>query len=205
MPSVAVQTEIYQLKQLIARRGELVNFIERTTLTGANPAPNPPTVESLVVDGATLAGDGTINVRAYILTGRLIPGDIFNIAGDPTDYTVSAQVIAPSLEDTLTGVTFTPNLAFDAADGAAVTLTPVAIIPNVRALVTHFPMTLINGTSILQTDRRVRVLAGDLGSWEPRPGSQMELPSESTTYEILQSKTVRDQGNIYAYFLQLRR
>ncbi len=207
MISFAVQQEIYQLRQLIYARGEPVKFIERTTLAGSNPAPNHPTVENLEVNGATIAGSSSISFRAAILTGRLISGDQFVIAGDSTIYTVSAQAISPPTADVVSGVTFTPNLAHNAADGAAVTLTPVAVVNVPMALVTHYPPTAVNGGSILQTDRRVRVLASDLGSWVPLPGSQAVLTESesSVTYQILAVKTVRDQGQIYAYFMQLRR
>src|ERR1035437_1532927 len=128
MPSFAVQTEIYQLRQLIYTRGEQVQFIERTTLPGGNAAPNPPIVEGLKVNGAASSGASTISFRATILTGRLIAGDKFLVAGDTTPYTVSAQVISPPTVDTLTNVPFTPNLAQNEADGAAVTLIPFAVI-----------------------------------------------------------------------------
>ena len=42
-----------------------------------------------------------------------------------------------------------------------------------------------------------------LAGWVPYPGSIAVL--NEGTFQIFASKTVRDQGDIYAYFLQLRR
>lgn len=205
MPSFVVQTEIYQLKQLIYSRGEPVQFVERTTIAGANPAPNPPTTEGLVVDGATSAGASSISFRAMVLTGRLITGDQFAIAGDPTSYTIGGQVVSPPTASVLAAVPFSPVLGQDAADGAGVTIDPSAVVNVPMALITHYPSMTINGSSILHTDRRCRVLASDLDGWEPLPGSLAVLTTSGETYQIFSVKTVRDQGQIYAYFLQLRR
>lgn len=206
---VQVAAETYNLRQLIYKRGEPVQIINRTTLTGANPAPNPPTAEGLVVNGATAHGATTISFRASVLTGRLISGDQFTIAGDSQVYTVNAQAISPPTADILTGVTFSPGIVpvGGEADGAAVTLIPSAVVSVPMALVTHYPPALITGntTGILMTDRRVRVLTSDLGSLVPLPGMLVILTTSGETYSILNVKTVRDAGTVFAYFMQVRR
>jgi len=80
----------YGLAQLINVQGGSVTYTNVTTLPGTNPAPNPPTAFVLTVDGTTAMGLSAINLKAQILTGRLIIGDKFTIAGDTTVYTVGA-------------------------------------------------------------------------------------------------------------------
>src|ERR1700731_4105630 len=99
----------YGLRQLIKEQGGLITYRRVTTLSGANPAPNPPTYIGLIVNGLTTTGASAINMtvdltQGGVFTGRLIAGDTFKVAGDPTTYTVSSQVISPSTSDTLTAV-----------------------------------------------------------------------------------------------------
>lgn len=194
----------YGLRQMLrSGGGESVRIISRTTLSGSNPAPNPPVAESLVVNGTTIAGASSIGFRASILTGRVIAGDKFTLAGDPLTYVISAQVISPTTVDTLSAVPFSPALGQTAPDGTAVTLIPSAAV-TVLGLVTQFPPTaMMPGTAILETDRRLRVLAADLGNLVPNVGALVVL-SDGTQYGIIALKPVRNNGATYAYFLHLR-
>jgi hypothetical protein len=190
----------WNLRQLIVVDGMAVTYIKRTTLTGANPAPNPLLYEGLKVDGAASAGASTINLHGDLVTGRLISGDILTIAGDAQAYTVTGQVISPTTANTLTTVPINPALAQSAADAAVVTVTPVAQYP-LRALVTSFPQILINGTSVLQSDLRVRLMSDDLVV-TPAAGDIVVVGSEQRSVVIADSASAG--GVTYAYFLQIR-
>lgn len=74
----------------------------------------------LAVNGTTALGASSIDLDSPNLVGTL-PADItFLIAGDSTTYTVQIDKIAAS--DALTGVSFLPVLAAEAADDAVVTI-----------------------------------------------------------------------------------
>lgn len=193
----------YNLRVMIAEAGQQITLIRRTTLSGPNPAPNPPLTENLVVNGAVLAGVSAISFRADILTGRVISGDQFTITGDATVYTISGQVISPTTADTLTAVPFTPVLAQNAADGAAVVITPTAQTA-LNGLVTHFPPSVfVTGTTILETDLRVQVMASDLGVLVPRAGDLI-LADDGAPWTVVNVKAVGVHNAIYAYFLHVR-
>lgn len=74
----------------------------------------------LLVNDAALAGAVAIGLRADLLTGRLPKGCRFTIAGNATIYTTGADAEASG--GALAGVTISPALAANAADGAVVTL-----------------------------------------------------------------------------------
>lgn len=76
---------------------------------------------TLAVNGATTKGATTINLDAGTVTGTLVPGDTFVIAGNTQRYAVTNTVTASG--NALTGVQFTPALVADAADDAVVTAT----------------------------------------------------------------------------------
>lgn len=75
---------------------------------------------TLTVNGATAKGATTINLDAGSVTGTLVAGDTFSIAGDSQRYAVTATSTASG--NAFTGVTFTPPLAVAAADNAVVTV-----------------------------------------------------------------------------------
>ena len=75
---------------------------------------------AVAVVGTTAKGATTISLDALALTGTVVPGDTFVIAGNTQRYAITNTVTAAG--NTLTGVTFTPALVADAADDAAVTL-----------------------------------------------------------------------------------
>lgn len=77
---------------------------------------------ALQVLGATSAGVSTINLDAVDagVTGTLVPGDTFVIAGNTQRYAVTNTVTASA--NVFTGVTFVPPLAQAHADNDAVTV-----------------------------------------------------------------------------------
>jgi len=75
---------------------------------------------ALAVVAAVDAGVTTISLDAGSLTGTVVPGDSFVIAGNTQRYAITNTVTAAT--NALTGVTFTPALAADAAEDAVVTL-----------------------------------------------------------------------------------
>lgn len=206
--SVLLEATIYNLQSMILIQGGSITFRQVTSLPGANPAPNPPTYIAPVVEGFTALGSGTINfgvdlTQGGVFTGRLIAGDTFQVAGDPTTYTVSAQVISPSGNDTLTGVTFTPNLAQDEPSGAAITLAFIADFPGIPALITDYPSILINGTTIQEKDHRVRFLASALTGPDPIAGDIVFLPSGEVA-SVINVSHLEIQGVHYAWALHVR-
>lgn len=75
---------------------------------------------ALAVNGAAAAGATTINLDAVAVTGTLVPGDTFVIAGNTQRYVVTNTTTAAS--NAFTGVQFSPALVADAADNAVVTV-----------------------------------------------------------------------------------
>jgi len=74
---------------------------------------------TLAVQGLTAAGATTITLDAATVTGTLVPGDTFVIAGNTQRYSVTNTVTAAA--NAFAGVTITPGLAAAAADNAVVT------------------------------------------------------------------------------------
>lgn len=81
----------------------------RGTLTGS----------PLVNDASYTVGETTVDIDAGSLTGTVVIGDIFTVAGDTQQYTVTANATASS--NAITGMAFTPASAVAWADNAAVT------------------------------------------------------------------------------------
>lgn len=75
---------------------------------------------TLAVVGATTAGATTIGLDAVSVTGTLVPGDSFVIAGNTQRYAITNTVTAAT--NAFVGVTFTPALVANAADNAVVTV-----------------------------------------------------------------------------------
>ena len=80
-------------------------------------------VTAVLTNGTPAAGATTVSLDAASLTGTVVPGDSFVIAGNTQRYAITNTVTAASNE--LVGVTFTPGLAAAPGDGASVTLTLV--------------------------------------------------------------------------------
>lgn len=75
---------------------------------------------TLAVVAATSKGATTIGLDAGAVTGTLVPGDTFVIAGNTQRYAITNTTTAAT--NAFTGVTFTPALAADAAEDAVVTV-----------------------------------------------------------------------------------
>lgn len=75
---------------------------------------------TLAAVGAFAAGVSTINLDAVSVTGTLVPGDTFSIAGHTQRYAITNTVTAAA--NAFTGVTFTPALAAAVADNDVVTV-----------------------------------------------------------------------------------
>ena len=80
-------------------------------------------VTAVLTNGTPALGATTVSLDAGSLTGTVVPGDSFVIAGNTQRYAITNTVTAGSTE--LVGVTFTPGLAAAPGDGASVTLTLV--------------------------------------------------------------------------------
>lgn len=76
---------------------------------------------ALLVNGSSFAvGDTSIDLDAATVTGTLVAGDTFVIAGNTQRYAVTATSTASG--NAFTGVTFTPGLAAAPSDNASVTV-----------------------------------------------------------------------------------
>ena len=194
----------YGLRQLIAVQGGPVVLRKVTTLAGANPAPNPPVFDNLVVDGSFAAGVMSIDMRANPITGRLIAGDRFQIGS--TVYTVVAPgAISPTTSDELPGVPFTPALAAPASDGDLVTIVLFAADTALQALVTDMPSRLINGETVTEKDHQVRFLAADLRAGvEPQIGDEILLQAGIEPAKVISVSHLEIQGVHYGWACHVR-
>lgn len=86
----------------------LLPSFTRGTLTG-----------SPLVNGAVSIGATTVNIDAGTLTGTVVVGDIFTVAGDTQQYVVTANATAAA--NAITGMAFSPAAKVAWADNAAVT------------------------------------------------------------------------------------
>ena len=75
---------------------------------------------TLDVNGTVAAGGTSINLDSGAVTGTLVPGDTFVIAGNTQRYAITNTTTASG--NAFTGVTFTPALVAEATDGAVVTI-----------------------------------------------------------------------------------
>jgi hypothetical protein len=77
-------------------------------------------VGTLAVNGAALKGATTINLDAVAVTGTLVPGDSFVIAGNTQRHAITGTFTAAG--NAFASVTFTPPLPANVADNAVVTV-----------------------------------------------------------------------------------
>ena len=96
---------------------ELVELV--TLFEGSTPQTSTP-VTALAVDGARAAGDIQIDFDRATMRGNLPANVHFRIGADPTLYTTTNNVTVAG--NALRGVVFTPSLAQNAANDAAVTI-----------------------------------------------------------------------------------
>lgn len=89
-------------------------------------------VTTLAVNGATAAGSTTVGLDAVAVTGTLVHGDVFQVAGDAQNYTVQATATAAG--NAFASVSFSPKNKAAWADNAVVT---VVLQNGVRNLAFH--------------------------------------------------------------------
>ena len=120
--------------------GKPIVFRRMTTISGAqNPVSGTITVATAAVIGAS-----TITLTAPQGNWFLAAGDTFTVAGDPTVYTIEANVTAASAK--FTGVSISPPLAANASIGAAVSFVWQADYPTFGRVSQYSPHMLVNST-----------------------------------------------------------
>ncbi len=152
------QRQASSVRRLAARfgGGAVATVRRANTLKDENAG---TVVSTLAVDGTTAAGQASINLDATRVTGTLVQGATFTIAGNATTYTVAADVTASS--NALAGVTFTPVLAAEAADDAAVTITQAYGDTDYPASRAQFRQSDVDGENIRLGDWKLLVDTAD--------------------------------------------
>lgn len=79
------------------------------------------TTKAALVNGAVTAGATTVNIDSTTLTGTLVPGGIFTVAGDSQQYVVTNSKTASG--NAINGLTFSPASRVNWADNALITFT----------------------------------------------------------------------------------
>ena len=79
---------------------------------------------ALVNDPAVAVGQNTIVLDDTILTGTLLVGDIFTVAGDSQQYVVTADATAGAVNPNEIEITFSPSVKVAWADDSLVTFLP---------------------------------------------------------------------------------
>jgi hypothetical protein len=90
----------------------LPNFVGGTLSNG--------TIKAALVNGAVTVGATSMNIDSAILTGTLVAGDIFTIAGNPQQYVVTGAT-RTAAGNAIAGLTFSPAAVASFADNAVVT------------------------------------------------------------------------------------
>ena len=172
------------------------------SVTGSGTTQSPPQGTSFAVKTAALAGVSALTIDAPFAVGRLLAGDTFTIAGNATVYTVAAPVTASS--STFTGVTFTPVLAANAAEDAAVTFT-FSRDYSVRAAIAGYTANEVAG-GVQVGDRRVVILedALDDASLSEPPKAGDRATFESRQFTVITATAVYGDGVPVAWDLQVR-
>lgn len=142
--------------RLITATGKEIVYRRVSKLAGPDPTPNPPTTGALSVAADAAAGDSQIDLSALSVTGRLIPGDNFVIAGDGTTYTVTNTVSASVSK--FSAVQFIPVLAAPATTGTSVAVSFVADL-LVMARVYGYGESVMAGTLVQGGDLNVIIPA----------------------------------------------
>jgi hypothetical protein len=106
-----------QLTGSLGTRYGMEFFANQNVPTHTKGTANTGTV---AVKGETAAGATTITLDAGTLTGTVVPGDSFVIAGNTQRYAITNTVTAGSNE--MVGITFTPALVATAANDAVATI-----------------------------------------------------------------------------------
>lgn len=188
-----------QMWQLEASWGATVTY--RST-TGSGITQSPPQGSSFKVYAAALAGVSAISIDATFTVGKLLGGDTFTIAGDATVYTIASPVAASS--NRFTNVPFTPVLAADAAEDAAVTF-DFSRDYSVRAAIAGYSAEEIAG-GVQVGDRRVVILedALDDAGMSDSPKATDRLTFEGKQFTVVNATAIYGDGVPVAWDLQVR-
>lgn len=77
------------------------------------------TTKAALINGAVTAGATTANIDSGTLTGTLVVGDLFTVAGDSQQYVVTANATASG--NAISGMAFSPASKANWADNAVIT------------------------------------------------------------------------------------
>lgn len=75
-----------------------------------------------LINGAVAAGAATLNLDDTTLTGTIVQGDVFTVAGDTQTYTVTNTSTLTASGNAITGVTFSPTCVAGFDNNAVLTL-----------------------------------------------------------------------------------
>ena len=96
------------------------------------------TPHKCLINGAVTAGLATMNVDATSLTGTIVRGDIFTVAGQTQTFVVTNATPVTAAANAATGITFSPVVPTGGfADNAQVTFKGAPSLVWVRNLVFH--------------------------------------------------------------------
>lgn len=174
----------------------LVTFRHIATLSGVDPAQNPPRVSGLVVDGNPAQGDTSMGVRAAALVGRFVPGDRLFI-GDAI-LTVAADAVAAGNAASLTLTAGLPGPLADGEGIAVAWVNEATCVADIVGLGRRVP----DGRLIKTRDLFLTV-AARLLPFEPDVGDRVTLPSGDVR-EIVALTPMFLDGIPISYRIQVR-
>lgn len=188
-----------QMWQLEASWGAMVTY---RSISGSGSTQSPPQGDGFKVRTAALAGTAVIAIDAAFTVGRLVAGDVLAIAGDDTDYTVTAPVTASG--NAFAAVPITPVLAANAAEDAAVTF-DFSRDYSVRAAIAGYSAEEIAG-GVQVGDRRVVILesALDDAGMSDTPKATDRLTFEGKQFAVVNATAIYGDGVPVAWDLQVR-
>lgn len=149
---------------------QAVSLHTRGTLTG-----------SPLINGAVAAAAQVMNIDAGALTGTVIPGDIFTVAGDTQQYVVTNSTTAAA--NAITGITFNPPSVAGFSDNAAVTF-----VATHRVNMAYHPNAFYMGSRRMSQSDHVRELMGlPAMSSDSNVMSEMVVPDPLTGLVLRQT------------------
>ena len=75
-----------------------------------------------LVNGAVAAGAATFDVDDTTLSGTIVPGDVFTVAGDSQTYAITNTTAQTAASEAITGLTFSPTAQQAWTDNSVITL-----------------------------------------------------------------------------------
>ncbi len=184
-----------QFANAVAQRGATIYL--RTPST--SPA-SPPMTGPLTCDAA--AQNATVvTLRSDTAIGAIVPGDVLLLGTQKlvVSNTISAAPDLVNGGDAFVGVAFTPPLSAAVTANTALTVRWSADKP-LKAMVDAYPVTLVDGELILQSDLRVTMAAYR----NPVPELAQQLVIDGVPRSIKNISPVRIRNDIIKYQLQAR-